>query len=155
MHHRKNSSSTFAFAVPFGNTENADTHLNDKSNSQDEIDMKMFHVIQTFPKKLLDPNQLFEKIIFKKKIALNSLDQEEIDHCRDFVRLQREKYKHLQGKLRVNTSVDIHSEESGIPADLLNEENSKDVYGFKKDLNALSWNQSIKGKMRQIRGLKQ
>ncbi|CCK72596.1 Rab GTPase-activating protein MSB3 KNAG_0K02330 [Huiozyma naganishii CBS 8797] len=65
----------------------------DRLYGEDESDIEMFQVIQSFPKSFIDVNDLFDRTIFKKRASFNNLDQEEIDRCRKYVQTQRNKYK--------------------------------------------------------------
>ncbi|GMM35821.1 Rab GTPase-activating protein [Saccharomycopsis crataegensis] len=53
-------------------------------------EMEVFQIIQNFPKKLLEPKDLFE-CCFKKRNGFSNLTQEEINRCRKFVKEQRQK----------------------------------------------------------------
>lgn len=167
----------------------------DSQISQDECEMEVFQVIQTFPKHLINPNDIFDKIIFKKRLALNRLDQEEVDRCRKYVTSQRLKFKnyneivgsslHDNGNhenelenttLRNGNYIDEpngateffnnenNDDDSSVKAqnvedkpgskianDLINSALSSEVYGFKKGLSGVHWNNSIKEKVRQMR----
>ena len=70
-----------------------DNHRRKHPISREESDMELFQIVQSFPKRLLNPNEIFEKIIFKRRIAFNNLDQDEVDRCRKYVSTQRQKYK--------------------------------------------------------------
>lgn len=131
---------------------------NHKSMSKDESDMEVFQIIQVFPKSLIDPNDIFDKIILKKRLSFNRLDQEEIDRCRKYVATQRQKYKkfHDNGKNATFSGVNEDvppAGESGtrIASDTINEALSSEIYGFKKGLTGVHWNNSIKEKVRQMR----
>ncbi|EJS42114.1 msb3p [Saccharomyces arboricola H-6] len=126
---------------------------------QEDSDMEIFQVIQTFPKTLLNPNEIFEKIIFKRRFNLNRLDQDEIDRCRKFVAAQRLKFK-TYGELLGNTTSEAdlpttndNTDDKGthITSDAVNEALSSEVYGFKKSLAGVHWNNSIKEKVKQMR----
>ena len=137
------------------------SNLNQKNGSmgQEDSDMEIFQVIQTFPKTLLNPNEIFEKIIFKRRFNLNRLDQDEIDRCRKFVAAQRLKFK-TYGELLGNAAseADLPANNSNtdnqgvhITSDAVNEALSSEVYGFKKSLAGVHWNNSIKEKVKQMR----
>ncbi|SSD59819.1 related to GTPase-activating protein GYP3 [Saccharomycodes ludwigii] len=148
-----------------------DSHSNTVSNNSDDIDMEIFQTMQTFPKTLLNPNDIFEKIIFKKKYDFNSLNQEEIDRCRKYVVLQRTKYKNYvellsKKKDRINNNnegfSDVKEEEDsnlfgdittpgGITKEDIERALTSEVYGFKRNLTSVHWNNSIKQKVRQMR----
>lgn len=126
---------------------------------QEDSDMEIFQVIQTFPKTLLNPNEIFEKIIFKRRFNLNRLDQDEIDRCRKFVAAQRVKFKTYGELLGSATSeaelssANFNTDAKGthITSDAVNEALSSEVYGFKKSLAGVHWNNSIKEKVKQMR----
>nr|CAI6701107.1 BAF_HP1_G0044280.mRNA.1.CDS.1 [Saccharomyces cerevisiae] len=128
------------------------------SMGQEDSDMEIFQVIQTFPKTLLNPNEIFEKIIFKRRFNLNRLDQDEIDRCRKFVAAQRLKFK-TYGELlgnstsEANLPINDNTDNKGIhiTSDAVNEALSSEVYGFKKSLAGVHWNNSIKEKVKQMR----
>lgn len=149
-------------------------------STQDEAEMEIFQIIQTFPKRLLNPNDIFDKIIFKKRIPLNKLDQDEIDRCRKYVATQRQKYQNFHeiignertnnnggfssttdqangrdfgrtaqnGGLRIRSS-DLNDDKTA--SELINSALSSEVYGFKRGLSGVHWNNSIKEKVRQMR----
>ncbi|CCD22764.1 Rab GTPase-activating protein MSB3 NDAI_0A06090 [Naumovozyma dairenensis CBS 421] len=157
---RYHSSSRLPYSITGSNHNSSGDLLNNKMH-QDENDMEIFQVIQTFPKKLLNPNDIFDKIIFKKKFSFNRLDQEEIDRCRKYVTTQRNKYKRY---VELIGNDDKTSEESS--ATLVNKENldktqdaddiingalSSEVYGFKRNLTGVHWNNSLKEKVRQMK----
>lgn len=148
-------------------------------SNQDEAEMEIFQIIQSFPKRLLNPNDIFDKVIFKKRIPLNKLDQEEIDRCRKYVATQRSKYKNFndvmgnrtnngssfsataeqstgrnfEAVIRGNglgiSSSDLDDEKTA--SELINSALSSEVYGFKRGLSGVHWNNSIKEKVRQMR----
>lgn len=129
--------------------------------NQEDYDLLMFQVIQTYPRKLLDPNELFDKIIFKKKLPLNRLDQEEIDLRRKYVSIQRNKLKHFDETI-INKSIPITSESASnlkgyskdfsISDDLVNETISSEVDNFNRTgLNSVNWNNNIKERVRKLR----
>ncbi|CAI4049314.1 Rab GTPase-activating protein MSB3 SKDI_14G0400 [Saccharomyces kudriavzevii IFO 1802] len=137
------------------------SNLNQKNGlmGQEDNDMEIFQVIQTFPKTLLNPNEIFEKIIFKRRFNLNKLDQDEIDRCRKFVAAQRLKFKtygELLGNATSEADLPINNgitdnKETHITSDAVNEALSSEVYGFKKSLAGVHWNNSIKEKVKQMR----
>ncbi|QLQ80863.1 hypothetical protein HG537_0E02180 [Torulaspora globosa] len=159
---------------------NGNENTREIQSSQDEAEMEIFQIVQSFPKRLLNPNDIFDKIIFKKRIPLNKLDQNEIDRCRKYVAAQRQKYKNfheIMGSDRTSsgnslsvtadltsnrhfginvedtglgiTSQDLHSDKSA--SELINSALSSEVYGFKRGLSGVHWNNSIKEKVRQMR----
>ena len=133
----------------------------DYQKSQDDYDILMFQVIQTFPRKLLDPNILFDKILFKKKFSLNQLTQEEIDLRRKYVTIQRNKLKHFDETVidrkepHVKDSIgdlDGYNQEFSLSNDLVNETMSSEITGFNvSGLNSINWNNSIKERVRRMR----
>lgn len=136
------------------------SNLNQRGGSmgQEDSDMEIFQVIQTFPKTLLNPNEIFEKIIFKRRFNLNRLDQDEIDRCRKFVAAQRLKFKTYGELLGNSTSeadlpINDNTDNKGIhiTSDAVNEALSSEVYGLKKSLAGVHWNNSIKEKVKQMR----
>ncbi|CAI4051004.1 hypothetical protein SUVZ_14G0420 [Saccharomyces uvarum] len=146
---------------PRSNSLNYSWTSNQRNGSmgQEDSDMEIFQVIQTFPKTLLNPNEIFEKIIFKRRFNLNRLDQDEIDRCRKFVAAQRLKFK-TYGELLGSTaseaeltSANVNTDAKGthITSDAVNEALSSEVYGFKKSLAGVHWNNSIKEKVKQMR----
>lgn len=151
-----------------------------KSNG-DDSDIELFQLVQSLPKKILDPNDLFEKSIFKRIVNFNSLEQAEIDRCRKYVMSQRKKYKHFVdmsnnrggtgdisstttttttsntagGKSSGSSKYDLSvssSEESIMTVEDLSDVLMRETYGFKRTLTNVSWNNlGLKGRVRQIR----
>lgn len=137
--------------------------------SNSETEMEVFQIVQTFPKHLINPNELFDRVIFKRRFSLNKLDQDEIDRCRKYVSSQRLKYKHyseIMGTSNRNSNNGNSSNSNGIgiaspssnssdgekmAGDIINDALSSEVYGFKKGLGGVHWNNSIKAKVRQMR----
>lgn len=136
--------------------------------SNSESEMEVFQIVQTFPRHLINPNELFEKVIFKRRFSLNKLDQDEVDRCRKYVSSQRLKYKHYSEIMgtghRNNNNSDSYSNGIGVASssansgdgekmagDIINDALSSEVYGFKKGLGGVHWNNSIKAKVRQMR----
>ncbi|QLG73722.1 hypothetical protein HG535_0F02330 [Zygotorulaspora mrakii] len=171
---------------------NGNYHSKDLRINQDESEMEVFQVIQSFPKHLINPNDIFDKVIFKKRVALNRLDQDEIDRCRKYVTTQRQRYKNYNEIVGSNLhhdddeindsnaqkndllsngpqdygSINNENNEEQISGaasdmkvnsnnrignDLVNNALSSEVYGFKKSLSGVHWNNSIKEKVRQMR----
>lgn len=159
---------------------NGNENSKEIQSSQDEAEMEIFQIVQTFPKRLLNPNDIFDKVIFKKRIPLNKLDQNEIDRCRKYVAAQRQKFKNFHeiiGNDRTNSGNSLsvtadltNSREFGIivqdnglrisssdldsnktTSELINNALSSEVYGFKRGLSGVHWNNSIKEKVRQMR----
>lgn len=52
---------------------------------KDEQDLKLFHLIQSYPKSLLNPRDFFDKHVLKPALTYMSLDQHQIDKCREYV----------------------------------------------------------------------
>ena len=154
---------------------------NKKSMNPEENEMELFQILQSFPKKLLNPNDIFEKIIFKKRITFNNLDQEEIDRCRKYVTEQRQKNKPLTDTKKSSSHTNINKDESSDSS--VNSNNSdtnyrnnniqkfrsvkhtntseehlsmgsNEGYGFKRSITSVNWNSGLKQKVRQIRGKK-
>lgn len=163
---------------------NGADHKRELQLNQDETEMEIFQVIQTLPKRMLNPNDMFDKVIFKKRIPLNRLDQDEIDRCRKYVTAQRLKYKNyhdiigtsnrshdnvLSGKVIEDGNQDnakhfglssqenseagqaFEQDEEKSASDFINNALSSEVYGFKRGLSGVHWNNSIKEKVRQMR----
>ncbi|CCF56266.1 hypothetical protein KAFR_0A08320 [Kazachstania africana CBS 2517] len=148
---------------------NHHNQLRSRKVSQDESDMELFQALQTFPKKLLNPNDLFEKIIFKRRITFNNLDQEEIDRCRKFVKNQRNKYKNYieavdssqysNGRASKyddtghnnGNNTNTFNTSTPISDTMIQDVLSSEGYGFKKGISGVNWNNSIKERVRQIR----
>lgn len=127
-------------------------HHNTRSRppNKDDDDIEIFQIIQTFPKKLLNPNDIFDRVIFKRRISFNNLNQEEIDRCRKYVTSQRLKHKNYT-ELVGDKAASSSNRDSKMASDLINDALSSEVYGFKKSLTGVHWNNSIKEKVRQIR----
>lgn len=115
----------------------------------DDEDMELFQVIQTFPKKLIDPNEIFDKAIFKRRIRFNDLNQEEIDRCKKYVIAQRLKYKNFHEVINSENG-NSNKRDHRLAEDLVNETFTKEGYGFKKGLNGVNWNNNIKEKVRRL-----
>ncbi|CCH59664.1 hypothetical protein TBLA_0B08490 [Henningerozyma blattae CBS 6284] len=127
------------------------------NKSPDDTEMEIFQVVQTFPKTLINPNEIFGKAIFKRRVALNKLNQEEVDRCRKYVTSQRAKFKHfaeIRGE-KDNLYNENQNENSHlntqITDDIINDALSSELYGFKKSLTSVHWNNSIKAKVKQMR----
>ncbi|KAF4005549.1 Rab-GTPase-TBC domain family protein [Saccharomyces cerevisiae] len=55
----------------FGGSNDSDStfkRLKNKIKTQEEADMEILQVIQNFPKRLLNPNDIFEKVLMKKRL---------------------------------------------------------------------------------------
>ncbi|SMN19518.1 similar to Saccharomyces cerevisiae YOL112W MSB4 GTPase-activating protein of the Ras superfamily that acts primarily on Sec4p [Maudiozyma saulgeensis] len=153
----------------------------ERLNNPEENEMELFQIVQSFPKKILNPNDIFEKIIFKKRITFNNLDQDEIDRCRKYVTEQRQKHIPLSDNKKslshTNINDNSNSErsvssqigESGYKS--LNVQKSKTMkqehksdeqlsgsqsegYGFKRSITSVNWNSGLKQRVRQIRSKK-
>lgn len=149
-----------------------------KNNSPEESEMELFQIVQTFPKKLLNPNDIFEKIIFKKRITFNNLDQDEIDRCRKYVTSQRQKHKPMsdthksssqnnvneenredtgRGKSPASETTPSHNVHKSKTMNHRSQENlpedssSSEGYGFKRSMTSANWNSGLKERVRQIR----
>lgn len=120
-----------------------------QAKTKEDEDMEIFQTIQSFPKNLLDPNEIFDKIIFKKRIRFNTLNQEEIDRCRKYVSSQRSKFKNFN-ELVIHKNDSDSTRNSNIEDDTIMETLSSEVYGFKRSLTGVKWNNSIKEKVRQL-----
>lgn len=116
--------------------------------NKDDEDMEIFQVIQTFPKCILDPNDIFDKVIFRKRIRFNSLNQEEIDRCRKYVTSQRQKFKNFTEIMGDN--IRASRRDFSIHHDTINEALASEEYGFRRSLTGVHWNNNIKEKVRQL-----
>ncbi|CAB4253560.1 similar to Saccharomyces cerevisiae YOL112W MSB4 GTPase-activating protein of the Ras superfamily that acts primarily on Sec4p, localizes to the bud site and bud tip, has similarity to Msb3p [Maudiozyma barnettii] len=152
-----------------------------KPNNAEENEIELFQIVQSFPKKLLNPNDIFEKIIFKKRITFNNLDQDEIDRCRKYVTDQRQKHLPLtdnkKSSSHTNINDNLNSEgsllsetgDTGFKAlniqkartmkqnhksDEQLSETQSEGYGFKRSITSVNWNSGLKERVRQIRGKK-
>lgn len=83
------------------NSHNNNNNNNNSNKFSDDAEMEVFQVVQSFPKTLINPNELFEKAIFKRRVALNKLTQAEVDRNRKYVSAQRAKFKHYS-EVRAN-----------------------------------------------------
>lgn len=126
--------------------------LRNKVHNKDDEDIEVFQVIQTAPKKLLDPSLIFDRIIFKRRVPLNNLNQEEIDRCRKYVTSQRVKFKNYADIMGERpTAIGSVSQELKMGPDFVENALASEVYGFRRSLTGAHWNNSIKEKVRQIR----
>ncbi|SCV05147.1 LANO_0H01090g1_1 [Lachancea nothofagi CBS 11611] len=126
--------------------------LRNKAPSKDDEDIEIFQVLQTVPKKLLDPQNIFDRIIFKRRISLNNLNQEEIDRCRKYVTSQRLKLKNYADIMGNRPSATGGAKRDlTMGPEFVENALSSEVYGFRRSLTAAHWNNSIKEKVRQIR----
>ncbi|CCC67550.1 hypothetical protein NCAS_0A09920 [Naumovozyma castellii] len=150
-----------SYGIKGGNSSNTSLGSSNDAASEDG-DMEIFQIIQTFPKKLLNPNDIFDKVIFKRKYSFNRLDQDEVDRCRKYVSSQRTKYKHYidtveKQEIRgIDKSTNHIGEKENIltsemDEDTINEALSSEVYGFKRNLTGVHWNNSLKAKVRQMK----
>lgn len=116
-----------------------------RSSSQNIEQIELFQFMQSYPKLILDPNQLIDNC-FKKigGYGFGSLSQDEINNCREFVKKQREKIN--QRKLKGLLS-DMSAEEQRT---LIGDEDIHDVYGFNRSLmSGVVWNRQISTKMKK------
>ncbi|SCU80796.1 LAFA_0C01200g1_1 [Lachancea sp. 'fantastica'] len=126
--------------------------MRNKNPSKDDSDIEMFQAIQSVPKKLLDPQIIFERVIFKRRNSLNDLSQDEIDRCRRYVSAQRLKFKNYADIMGDRTATkDNTKRDNSMGSDFVDNALSSEVYGFRRSLTAAHWNNSIKEKVRQIR----
>lgn len=160
---------------------NGSQNKHKNNNSPEESEMELFQIVQTFPKKLLNPNDIFEKIIFKKRITFNNLDQDEIDRCRKYVTTQRQKHKPMSDPHKSSSHSDVndnddvsehsdnskpHSSDSSSHRNVhksktLNHTHRSEEhlpgatqdtpYGFKRSMTSVNWNSGLKERVRQIR----
>ncbi|KAK6205475.1 rab-GTPase-TBC domain-containing protein [Scheffersomyces amazonensis] len=101
------------------------------TNSSQNDQVELYQFMQSYPKSLLDPNEVLGNC-FKKigGYGYGSLSQAEIDTCREFVSKQREK---LNNKKK-NTSIAVTDEERQT---LLLGQDVHDVYGFHRSIMIL------------------
>ncbi|CCK67835.1 Rab GTPase-activating protein MSB4 KNAG_0A01460 [Huiozyma naganishii CBS 8797] len=154
----------------FSNESLLSNHTHDwaahQNMNRDDYDMILFQVIQTFPKKLLNPNDIFDKVLFKKKIPLNKLDQDEIDKIRKYVISQRKKWVRFNKVLKKGDSsssaivaeakVDSRnaavSKEFGMSDDMIADVLASELSGFKRmSLAGVDWNTNIKARVKQMK----
>lgn len=135
--------------IRFASTGNGS---NNRIIQTDDEDLELFQVIQTFPKSLINPNEIFEKAIFKRRIRFNNLNQEEIDRCKKYVIAQRQKFKNLQEIMKTGAGPNVPNikRDSKLAEDLINETFTQEGYGFKKGLNGVNWNNNIKERVRRL-----
>ncbi|SCU86845.1 LADA_0E00606g1_1 [Lachancea dasiensis] len=126
--------------------------LRSRTLSKDDEDIEIFQAIQTTPKKLLDPQQIFDRILFKRRFSLNNLNQEEIDRCRKYVTSQRLKLKNYADIMGNRPSANENAKRDiKMGPEFVESALSSEIYGFRRSLTAAHWNNSIKEKVRQIR----
>lgn len=131
-------------------------------------EMEIFQIVQNFPKKILDPKELFD-CCFKKRNGFSNLTQEEINRCRKFVKEQRQKaskYQQSPSKFSGNKSKQLQADvEQQLPEEAataaaeirrlkqeLDENYIPDEYDFKKNgLAGVSWNKALTKKLRKQR----
>lgn len=77
----------------FNNSNDDENNSFSINTREDDSDIILFQMVQSLPKTLLDPNDLFERSIFKRTAKLNILEQDEIDRCRKYVMNHRRKYR--------------------------------------------------------------
>lgn len=126
------------------------------SITQDDYDILLFEIIQNYPKRLINPNDLFDKIIFKKKLPLNQINQEEIDKIRKYVqneRRKRAKLNKILGDAHDNNSNYINnsnaSRYSKLSHDEITETIKLELPNFSnKQISGFQWNETIKDKLK-------
>ncbi|ODQ82963.1 hypothetical protein BABINDRAFT_159442 [Babjeviella inositovora NRRL Y-12698] len=96
--------------------------------------MEIFQAIQNFPKKIINPNELFDHCFKKRNGIGHYLSQEEVNKCRDFVSKQRRS----------------HAENAKMY--VLDGEGER-LYDFehRKGLNSVAWNKNLTLKMKRLR----
>lgn len=125
------------------------SHHHFHNRHQDDEDMELFQAIQTFPKHLINPNELIDKAIFKRRLKFNALDQEEIERCKKYVISQRAKYKNFQEVMKNENGVP-NKRDPKLDQELIDETFSSEGYGFKRGLNGVHWNNNIKERVRRL-----
>lgn len=120
------------------------------SRNSDDEDMELFQAIQTYPRRLINPNDIIDKAIFKRRLRFNALNQEEIERCKKYVISQRAKYKNFQDVMKNETTNSNNKRDSKLAQELINETFSNEGYGFKKGLNGVNWNNNIKERVRRL-----
>jgi hypothetical protein len=102
-------------------------------------EMEIFQIIQNTPKLLIDPNILFDTL-FKRRLGLNNLTQEEVVRCKKYVIERRQRSK-------MDNSNDLN--DTDFNRKLLAESLwQPDLYGFRKGLPGMHWNKNLTRKMR-------
>ena len=128
--------------------------------NKDELDAEVFQVLQTLPKKLLDPNRFFNETILKRRSFCNKIDQEEIDRIRKYVVSQRSKYKRYSQvfgldfdgpdnrmSLQLNKNMDNSKQ---LSEHMINETISTEINGLGNGHSGATWNSQIKSRVRQM-----
>lgn len=105
---------------------------------QDE--MEVFQIVQNSPKSLIDPSVIFD-VIFKRRMRLANLTQDEVTRCRKYVTQRRK-----QAKVK-----DPEETDASFNRKLLSEPLWQSDYGFKKGLPGVHWNRNLSLKMRSRR----
>ncbi|KAL6951001.1 hypothetical protein ACO0QE_000287 [Hanseniaspora vineae] len=126
---RKFSKSKLKILSHSNSTMARKSSANNTNASKDDLYIELFQQFQTFPKTLLNPNDIFEKIVFKRKYHLNALNQEEIVRCRKYVVAQRAKYKKLQQQQQQQQADPKEAHLNTEPTEL-NAIMQDDFYGF-------------------------
>lgn len=112
-------------------------------------EMEVFQIIQNFPKKLLEPQELFD-VCFKKRHGFSNLSQEEITRCRKFVKEQRQKAT-LQVTSPVEKAPELDVEIVKLKKEL-DDSYIPEEYDFRKyGLAGVHWNKSLAKKLRKQR----
>lgn len=104
---------------------------------QDE--MEIFQLIQNTPKTLIDPTPLFD-LMFKRRLGLSNLTQDEVTRCKKYVteRRQRAHQANISGAHDADFNRKLLGETLWQP----------DLYGFKKGLPGVQWSNSLTRKMK-------
>lgn len=120
--------------------------------TQDDYDILLFEIIQNYPKRLINPNDIFDKIIFKRKLPLNQINQEEIDKIRKYVQIERRKRTKLNKILGNNThefSNTVTSKYSKLSQDEIARTIKLELPNFSnKQISGFQWNENIKDKLK-------
>ena len=106
-------------------------HINDE--------MEVFQVIQNTPKSILDPKDLFD-IMFKRRIGFNNLTQDEVVRCKKYVAARRQR-AHVDG---TSDTGDVNFNRQLLAESLW----QPDLYGFKRGLPGVHWNNNLTRKMK-------
>lgn len=88
---------------------------------EEDCDIILFQMVQTLPRTLLDPNDLFEKSIFKRTAKLNILGQDEIDRCRKYVMNHRRKYRDYMDLINMQQYADEQEKSVTKSSDMRND----------------------------------
>ncbi|CCF57152.1 hypothetical protein KAFR_0C01590 [Kazachstania africana CBS 2517] len=124
----------------------------EQAYSQEDRDILMFQVIQTFPRKLIDPNELFDRILSKNRIPLNKMGQEEIDRCRKYVAGQRNKLRYFDGALAGSTVGLSSNKGIFLEDEAVNEILLSELFDYDKNsFSGISWNNRLKERVRRMK----